>query len=543
MIKKIINIIVAAICVLLCLVACRQNNAQLPFAVDQTEVAVQSEGGGFNIMLSSSQAWTAECDNPWISVSPANGPASAECVVRVDSTVSSTVRQGLIRFHNRVTGDDLDVKVSQDGYGYNIYTSEEKINIKHFDYAEDRKFEVKVRSNVPFDVVIPVTARKWLSCELPEFNFDRGARPREVTLKFSWGVNSIPLERECEVELQPRGSWEGAKVCRFSVAQNAAPEIAIGHDGDSLAIMSLARSIVLTQEIPSGESMSNWDIVKMWEETDPGYTPEKKGRVRAVTFNMFSTTEGIPYEVQYLTEVEELTFFSNVNSFLYNMDPGEYICKLENLRKLTISAYGLSQLPEEFTNLRKLEWLDISSNNFASIPSVLTPENFPNLHALLINTCQRGYILDLSNTVHKDLAGLKGPFPRRLLEWEKLDTLRLSVNYLEGEMPDMLDYDVKYTEEDCQKMNLPPALVGTPKVLPNAKYFAFNLNRLYGNLPDWVLYHPNLTSWGPYALCYPQEGRASNGTAAFFNNVPVNLDYYWDFYKGYKEHEDIYIGD
>lgn len=538
------NTLIYMMLMLVLAASCVKERVSVPFSVSTEAIEVLSEGGAFSVDLKSDDYWTASSDNPWITVSPANGPSSTTCSISVDSTVVSAARTGIVRFKNSVTGENKDIHVSQDGYGYSITLDEKEVSLKNFAYLDDRTFEVKVRTNVPFMVVIPPSAKNWLSCEDPKFNFDRGARPREVTLKFTWGVNSVPLTREAKVTFVPFDGWRTDSVGELSVMQGAAPEIKIGHEGDSIAILSLARSLNLWQELETAGAMKDWDNVTLWEETDEGYTPEKAGRVKTAYFQLMQTEESIPYEVQYLTEAEELVFFSNVNSFIKNLDLGEHICKLTKLKRLAVSAYGLITLPDEMKNLKNLEYLDISANNFGQFPAVLTPENFPNLRHLYLNTNQRSYILDLSNTLmkDKDLGGLKGPFPRRLLEWENLETLRLSVNYFEGEMPDMLDYPVKYTEQDCKDLNLPLALVGTPKVLPNATFFAFNLNRMYGDLPDWVLYHPHLVDWEPYTLCYPQEGRASNGRAAFFSNVPVNMDYYWKFYEGYKEHVDIYIG-
>lgn len=541
--RKTLYIIFAAAAAVL-MASCQPNEkSSVDFGVSMDSVDSPSEGGAFKVELTSSDSWMASSDNPWISISPANGPSSAECVISVDSTVVSTPRTGIVRFKNRVSGENRDIRVSQDGYGFNISLSEQQVTVDHYAEYESREFTVKVRTNVPFKVEIPATARGWLSCEVPEYTLDRGARPREVALKFQWKINSVPLEREAKISFSPEAGYSVDSADNLTVKQIAAPEIPIGHDGDSIVVLSIARNLNQLQEIVSAEPMRNWDNVTLWEETDPGYTPAKAGRVRSARFMLFNTYESIPYEVQYLTECEELVFFSNSNSFIHDLDLGEHVCKLTNLKRLTVSSYGLSSLPDELANLKNLEWLDVSGNNFASVPSVLTPDNFPKLHALYLNTCQRSYILDLSNNVSRNLGGLKGGFPRELLEWENLDTLRLSVNFIEGEMPDMLDYPVKYTEQDCIEMNLPKALVGTPKVLPKAKYFAFNLNRMYGKLPDWVLYHPNLVEWEPYILCYPQEGRATNGRAAFFSNVPVNMDYYWKFYEGYKEHVDIYLGD
>ena len=66
--------------------------------------------------------------------------------------------------------------------------------------------------------------------------------------------------------------------------------------------------------------------------------------------------------------------------------------------------------------------------------------------------------------------------------------------------------------------------------MTRTKRFAINLNRLSGELPDWLLYHPALDIWIPYSLVFQQEGRASDGTQAGFSNEPVNLNYYYDIY-------------
>lgn len=540
--KKILYHIAIVIPAALLVMSCTRKNPDVPFGCNVDSIVAQAGGGVFSAQLSSGQAWTATTDEPWINVSPANGPSSASCTVSIDSTVVDGTRNGIIRFRNVVTGESRDVNVAQDGFGYNLSVMADDVAIPNYDNMDKRHFDVKVRTNVPFTVDIPSSASKWLSCEVPDFSLDRGARPREVTIRFTYGINSVPLDRQAAISFVPDPLYQTAQS-QIQVKQAAAPVITPSHEGDSTVVLSISRNIGMWYGIVQAQPMRDWEQVTLWEETDPGYTPDKKGRVRVARFTLFQTEEEIPYEVQYLTEAEELYFYSNVNSFRFNLELGEHICKLKNLKRLTVSAYGLSTLPQELAQLENLEWLDVSSNNFASVPSVLTPENFPKLHALLLNTCQRYYIMDLNNNVQQDLAGLKGPFPRRLLEWEKLDTLRLSVNYIEGGMPDMEDYPVRYTAQDLKEMNLPPAMEGKPKVLPNAKYFAFNLNRMYGKLPDWVLYHTNLTSWEPYALCYPQEGRATDGTVAGFSNVPVNMDYYWNFYDGYKEHKDIYIGD
>ena len=119
-----------------------------------------------------------------------------------------------------------------------------------------------------------------------------------------------------------------------------------------------------------------------------------------------------------------------------------------------------------------------------------------------------------------------------LLSWDKLELLRLSNNYIEGSLPDLADYPVKYTMEDIIASNdsLPTYLIGTPKVLPNMYALGLNLNMLTGELPDWLLYHPNLWMWNPFTLIFTQEGINTDGKRARFDNEPTSFEYYYELY-------------
>ena len=306
--------------------------------------------------------------------------------------------------------------------------------------------------------------------------------------------------------------------------------------GDSIALLAIARTLGTNSSWENGERMDNWDDVTLWEEGMAGYTPEKNGRVKYAQFFMFDTKEELPFEVQYLTAADELSFYSNVNAFLKDLTTGEYITKLTQLRRLTISAYGLVSLDKNFTALKNLEYLDLSSNNFQKVPEEINPTNFPKLRTLNMGANTRKNIYDLSNTIETNYGGLveEQGFPRRLIEWD-LDTLLLSVNYLQGPLPKMDDWE-KYTEQDIIDADtLPRALIGTPKVMPHTKRFAINLNRLTGELPDWLLYHPALDWWSPFLLVFTQEGKDATGASAGFGNEPANLNYYYEFYEGYKK--------
>lgn len=517
------------------------DEPKIEFGLDTDVIEVGPEGGVKTINVSSDENWIAMVQEPWVTVSPANGSGTAECSIAIDSALASTVREAVVRIENQVTKDKKEFTVRQNGFDYQIVLAEQEVKVADYAAFSERKFSVKVKTNVPFKVEFEEGA-DWLSCKVPEFDFDRGARPRDVVVDFEWKVNFDPQDRGALVSFNPVDPQVMPAVKDdLKVRQEAAEAIEIGVRGDSLALVAINRVIGCWTELETSERMEFWNGVELWT------SGENKGRVKKAEFYMFNTKESIPYQVKYLTAAEELYFFGNTNTFLLSLDPGEHICELENLRKLTIGAYGLSSLPESFKKLKNLEYLDISSNNFQSVPSVLTPENFPKLTALIMNACQRSTIYDLSNTNKTDFGGLYDEsdvdadgnkvFPKRLLLWDNLDTLRLSVNYLEGTIPDLADDPdfPKWTEEEVNACDtLPSILIGMPKVLPNTDLFAINLNRLHGSMPDWLLYHPKLDQWYPTSLVFLQEGKTSYGKSAGFDNEPANMDYYYEHYKNKK---------
>lgn len=525
------------------LAGCSDDDKKIGVTVDGDAIEIGAEGGTRNIKVTADDAWIATTNDPWITISPANGRGSAQCRIIIDSALRNEPRQGIVRIQNQNDWEERrDITVSQDGYDYAITLDDKEINVSNYAAYDDRSFDVRVKTNVDFDIEIPEEAQAWLTAGDYKVELDRGLRPREVTVRFNWGINSRDTERNAVVKFRPKDEVTLARQDELSVNQNAAEPIEEDtRAGDSVALLAIARSLNMWESWETNEKMDNWDNVVLWEEGMDGYTPEKAGRVKFARFSTFGTKEGLPFEVQYLTAADELVFFSNTNWTTFDLSTGEYITKLGQLRRLTIRGYGLVDLDPDFKNLKNLESLDISVNNFEKIPEVLTKENFPKLHALYLNTCQRGVIYDLSNTTTTHFGGLfeetdqTREFPRRLLEWDNLDTLTLSVNYLQGRIPDMKDYAQKYTQADISAADsLPQALVGTPKVLPNIKRFSINLNRLTGELPEWLLHHPALDWMDPFTLVFTQEGKDQDGKLAGFTNEPVNLDEYYRFYEGKK---------
>lgn len=520
--------------------------SQVELGVDQTSIQIGAEGGRRTVQVTAPGSWVAMTESPWITISPANGRGSQECTISIDTTLVFGQRTGAVRIQSLDDSDDKkDFEIIQSGYDYQLTLKETEKNVEDYAGYDDRHFEVRVRSNVDFDVRLPEGASSWLSFKKSDLVLDRGSRPRETVVRFDWKVNSRDVERIADVVFQPKEDVQMARHDGLRVIQKAALPIEVGTPaGDSLAILAVSRALGMFTEWETSERLEHWNNVAVWKDGP------NKGRVRYVQFFMFKTQEAIPYEIQYLTAAEEIAIYSNANHFLRSLDTGEHITKLTGLKRLTIGAYGLTSLHPDFVNLKNLEYLDLSSNCFESVPDILTPENFPNLHALVMNANQRHTIYDLSNDVRENVGGLIADDLRteagmesfkRILKWNQLDTVRLSVNYLQGELPDMTDEGLPvWTFEELKDSlatgltALPTELQNLPKVLPDTRFFAINYNRFTGRIPEWLLKHPKLDLWAPFSLVFSQEGKTKDGRNAGFSNEPTSLDNYYRLYPNKK---------
>lgn len=549
------NILVLAVAALT-VVACTNDPEVVDFKSDVNTIEIGADGGVKKVRIQSSDEWVASVGmqsngdpNPWIAVSPANGRGTVECDFVIDSALTDKPREAVVSIRNIATNKEQRIKVSQKGYEYSVEVDRTNVEVKKFAEYGKRYFDVVVKTNFPFEVKIPQSAQHWISREPAsklgdayQHNLNRGIRPREVKVRFNWNINNSASVRLADIEFVPTEDITVSHSDILKVSQEAAePIIPETRAGDSLALLNIANTMQCWTIWDSSTPMNRWEGITLWEERMEGCTPEKVGRVRKVEIFLCNSFEGLPFEFQYLTQADEVYIFSNENSMLKSLNIGEHICKLTNLKRLTVGAFGLNELPEEFKNLRNLEFLDLGSNNFQRVPAIINKENFPNLRALVLNAQQRHAVSDLSNTRYaiEELGGLveEEKFPEHLLKWG-LDTLVLSVNYLHGALPSFEnDPEVpKWTEEEVIAADtLPMALVGTPKVMPTTKTFRINHNRLSGEVPTWLLMHPALDWWVPFSLIFPQEGRWSDGTKAGFTNEPASLvDYYKNWYPNKK---------
>lgn len=532
--------------------ACSDDEEQLPgFALDTQDLKMEAVGGTREVKVTVPGNWTATPSESWVQVSPAHGKYGETCIIKVDTTLlANEQRKAAVRFVTRDDAEARTLSIVQEGFKKALTLSETIVSLVNYADFGKRYFDVEVTSNVEFEVKIPEEATSWISYDKYKFTLDRGATPRKTTIRFNWEGNTDPQNREAKVLFVVKDE-DMAHHDALLISQDRAPEITPDAKGDSLALVIIERklnSIIGDQKWDKSEPMMNWSGVRLWEEKDRGCTPENMGRVRAVEFSMFYTKEGIPDEIRHLTALETLSFFSNGNEFMCSFDAGTAITELTNLKHLRIFAFGLATLPEEFKNLKNLETLDLSSNNFAEVPAVLTPENFPNLKHLNLSGNRKRYYgddLTIANFPKEEWGGLyysNGKFVngRNILEqlfsWENLESLQLSQNILKGAIPAMNKYNMpKWTEKEVMAndtlKNAAEVLVGKPKVLPHCKVLKINGNYLRGEVPDWVIHHPWFMYWSPDMLIFNQQnGKDDDGNMPGFTNIPESYEYFYELY-------------
>lgn len=602
-------IMVISACMVLAVSCKEEDNVVSEFSIDKTEIAVGADGGSELLEIKGNVKWQGTSESSWLKFSPSNGEGAATCEVLVDSSVVAEPREGVITFMAAGQTTATTVKVMQMGYAKGIFVSEEDrtISLENSAKLEECFFEVTMMANVNFDVRVnnlpdedgTVSDKEWLKYKKETPNYDYGDRPRLLKLHFDWEINMTEKARTAEVIITPQetSDTEGDGTIKLVVTQKPAPVITDDRAGDSLALLSIYSSMNGIFTWDASENMRYWKGVELWETTDKYIKIEADGtinysapvpedligRLKSVEFIAFETKESLPYQVKYLKTAESITFSGNSNTFLKNIVLGNEICdlvKYGNLRKLTVRAYGLVGLPANFTEFGKtLISLDLSSNNFevmgeagTTIDGVkvigiesITQDHFPYLRKLDLTKINRyDTTKDLSAYKGKDDKlgfrwttgyggdGFPGPsdgynntYFKKLLQWENLEYLSLSLNMLDGELPsdqDLLNLGIKaYTQIDidnaANKDTIEDAkkyLIGAPKVWPRMKKLSLNLNFMNGKLPDWILYHPYLSFWDPFTMIFQQELSTTSSKAkntkgeviTKFSNEPTNLSNY-----------------
>lgn len=465
-------------------------------ALDKEEIAIGPQGGTEQIAIAASQDWVANTSEPWLMLSPANGVGSVEGTIKVDSTLSNTLRSTELSFQG-ANGQSRKLTITQFGYGKQIFLKDPVVEIENSDSYDKRAFESLISANVECkigkieysfegDLTDAEKAENeseregWLLNSKDEDKLkgtnlgivlDRKYRPRSVKFKFRWAMNVVPAVRVAKVHLVPVKAEDqlvdadGKPIddVILTVRQKAAPKIEDNRAGDSLSVIMINQKLGSIATFDSSDNMRNWSGVTLWEATDAFVKdhPEALGRVRSVKFSMFNLKSGetLPKEVGNLKFLESFSVAANENNQIREVNLGDEICSLKYLKNLTVQAYGLTQLPANFVNLGKsLETLNLVSNNFnklSDITNIVNEKNFPKLRNLILYAQRRtDVVTNIASLGEKNASdvyvynnypiGLYGKVNAgsadrqallKLLTWDKLNTLELSYCFLEGELP------------------------------------------------------------------------------------------------------------
>lgn len=465
-------------------------------ALDKEEIAIGPQGGTEQIAIAASQDWVANTSEPWLMLSPANGVGSVEGTIKVDSTLSNTLRSTEISFQG-ANGQSRKLTITQFGYGKQIFLKDSVVEIENSDSYDKRAFESLISANVEckigkieysFEGDLTDAEKTeneseregWLLNSKDEdklkgtnlgIKLDRKYRPRTVNFKFRWAMNVVPAVRVAKVHLVPVKDEDqlvdadGKPIddVILTVRQKAAPKIEDNRAGDSLSVIMINQKLGSIATFDSSDNMRNWSGVTLWEATDAFVKdhPEALGRVRSVKFSMVNLKSGetLPKEVGNLKFLESFSVAANENNQIREVKLGEDICSLKYLKNLTVQAYGLTQLPTSFAKLgSSLETLNLVSNNFnklSDITNIVNEKNFPKLRNLILYAQRRtDVVTNIASLGEKNASGVyvynnypiglygkvnAGSADRqallKLLTWDKLNTLELSYCFLEGELP------------------------------------------------------------------------------------------------------------
>lgn len=465
-------------------------------AIDKEQIEIAAEGGSEQLAIAASQNWVANVDEPWLMLTPANGVGSTTATVVVDSTLMTGRRTTDIAFIGD-NGQRRTVTIKQFGYGKQIDIKEPTVEIENSESYDKRAFESLISANVECEIGKieysfegdMTDAEKaeneseregWLLNSKDEDKLtgtnlgivlDRKARPRSVKFKFRWAMNVVPAVRVAKVHLVPVNAEDQLVDADgkptddviLTVRQKAAPKIEDNRAGDSLSVIMINQKLGSIATFDSSDNMRNWSGVTLWEATDAFVKehPEALGRVRSVKFSMFNLKSGetLPKEVGNLKFLESFSVAANENNQIREVKLGDEICSLKYLKNLTVQAYGLTQLPTNFTKLgSSLETLNLVSNNFnklSDITNIVNEKNFPKLRNLILYAQRRtDVVTNIASLGEKNASGVyvynnypiglygkvnAGSADRqallKLLTWDKLNTLELSYCFLEGELP------------------------------------------------------------------------------------------------------------
>lgn len=522
-IRYIVRLNVVLSMIVLCLMACGEDeNMTTPQIALSHEVLDFSADGGVNdIQLTASDEWTVMSDREWCLVSPANGNGSTTCEIRVDSSYLYDTREAHLTF--RCGKYSRQLVIRQLGYDRVIELDKELIEVPDFtDY--DEMFEyIRVTSNIPYTVDVEyadASRTGWLKVTAEEH--PSGSVPRTSTVRIDYELYAeTDADRVATIVFKQKNAVEGDTLVesRLTFRQTKAQEIIPSRQGDSLAVLAIARLMRCAANIDTSTPLIHWTNIDTEEVEYVNHKGETVDELRVVglRFSMFDTDKTIPYQIRKLDQLRTLSLSGNTDAAGKNIVLEDDITYLPYLESLSLLGYGICKLPARMKEMTQLQELELSGNNFTTLPIDIITEL--DKHSLLYVNFANNRVKDVfgklnENASDKATLGLHGSLPEALFTLKNVVYIGLSYNYFEGSIPDM-GYDASQYETEEEK-------VANNPIMPQLENLSINLNFLTGNIPDWILYHKNLKCWDPFTLVFNQyeNGKDASGKRVGFDNTP-----------------------
>lgn len=522
-IRYIVRLNVVLSMIVLCLMACGEdeNMATPQIALSHEVLNFGADGGVNDIQLTASDEWTVMSDREWCLVSPANGNGSTTCEIRVDSSYLYDTREAHLTF--RCGKYSRQLVIRQLGYDRVIELDKELIEVPDFtDY--DKMFEyIRVTSNIPYTVDVEyadASRTGWLKVTAEEH--PSGSVPRTSTVRIDYELYAeTDADRVATIVFKQKNAVEGETLVesRLTFRQTKAQEIIPSRQGDSLAVLAIARLMRCAANIDTSTPLIHWTNIDTEEVEYVNHKGETVDELRVVglRFSMFDTDKTIPYQIRKLDQLRTLSLSGNTDAAGKNIVLEDDITYLPHLESLSLLGYGICKLPARMKEMTQLQELELSGNNFTTLPIDIITEL--DKHSLLYVNFANNRAKDVfgklnENASDKATLGLHGSLPEALFTLKNVVYIGLSYNYFEGSIPDM-GYDASQYETEEEK-------VANNPIMPQLENLSINLNFLTGNIPDWILYHKNLKCWDPFTLVFNQyeNGKDASGKRVGFDNTP-----------------------
>lgn len=151
---KILNYIPVILCsIALC--SCSDADKNVAFGLDSDAIKAEAAGGTHKIKVSASGDWVATTDEPWISISPANGRGTTECRILIDSALTDTPRRGVIRIQEQNTWDKKEITIDPAGLRLRHHARGERgfrsqfLGLRHPSFRREGQDQRRLRRRSP----------------------------------------------------------------------------------------------------------------------------------------------------------------------------------------------------------------------------------------------------------------------------------------------------------------------------------------------------------------------------------------------------------